>query len=111
MRIRILHFEVVERYVMRDTRWNQIWKFIMGKHESNQYHFDVKMKVDPDYYGGKLEVNDFLELPNKVRLRIWSVEREVVRAKTYKFVDQDLRRYKPMEMYLVYPRVPKRNAV
>jgi hypothetical protein len=106
MRIKILKFEVVESYVLRDTWWNKIRKFFSHNYEVDQYHFDIQMLVDPEYeaHSRRLEKFDFIELPNKVRLSIWSVDRfGMVKAKTYNLVKENLRHYHPMEMYLVYP--------
>jgi hypothetical protein len=110
MRIKIQHFKVAERYVLRtDTNiFLHLWNLITGKEDDHLYHFDCVMRVDPDYKDAarQLEINDFVELPNKIRLRVWSVDRgNIIRAKTYKMIYQDLRRYTPIEMYLVYPRV------
>jgi hypothetical protein len=105
MRIKILQFEVKEKYVHRPSTW---WQRLLGINEVDQYHFDTVMKVDPDYMATarELQVDDFVMLPNAVRLKVWSVDRfGIVKAKTYKMIVEDLRGYLPMEMYLVYPRV------
>jgi hypothetical protein len=106
MRVKILSFKVTERYVLHDSIWNKIKKFFLLEYEADKYHFDVMIKIDPDYKARRLEPNDFIELPNKIRLQVWSVDRfDLIKAKTYKFVSEDLRKYKPMEFYLVYPHV------
>lgn len=104
MRIKILQFSVVEKYVHRPSAFD-FWQRLFGK-ELDQYHFDTIIKVDPEYVktGRQLQVNDFLQLPNGVKLLVWSIDRfDIVRAKTYKMTVDDLRGYHPMEMYLVYP--------
>jgi hypothetical protein len=109
MRIQILQFKVVQTYVMRDTVLNKIWKFITQNYEHDQYHFDLQLVVDQSYklQANELQPNDVVILPNDVRLKIWYVDRFCVKAKTYKFVKADLRKYHPIEMYLVYPRIEK----
>jgi hypothetical protein len=110
MRIKILQFQVSERYILRDDTniLIRIFNFLIGRATQLLYHFDCVMKVDNDYQetARPLEVNDFIQLPNGVRLKVWSVDRfGIVKAKTYKMVEVDLRKYHPIEMYLVYPRV------
>ncbi len=106
MRVKILSFKVIQTYAMRDTFWNKVKKVLFLKYEQDLYHFDVTIKIDPDYQARRLEPQDFIELPNKVRLQVWSVDRfDLIKAKTYKFVREDLRKYKPIEFYLVYPHV------
>jgi hypothetical protein len=105
MRVKILQFSVVEQYVHRPSTW---WQRLFGLGEVDQYHYDCVVKVDPEYvkYARKLEVNDFIQLPNAVRLKVWSVDRfDIVRAKTCKMTMENMRGYLPIEMYLVYPRV------
>ncbi len=105
MRIRILQFKVVEQYVHRPSTW---WQRLFGGGEVDQYHYDCVMKVDPDYTQSArpLEVNDFVQLPNAVKLKVWSVDRfGIVKAKTYKMTPENMQHYHPIEMYLVYPRV------
>ncbi len=105
MRVKILQFNVQEKYVHRPSTW---WQRLFGVGEVDQYHYDVVMKIDLEYmqYARPLEVNDFIQLPNAVKLKVWSVDRfGIVKAKTYKMVVEDLHGYLPMEMYLVYPRV------
>jgi hypothetical protein len=85
-----------------------VWRMLIRLPIDVDYHFDVVMRVDEDYVESarQLEPNDFVELPNGVRLKVWSVDRfGIIRAKTYKMVKLDLRSYHPMEMYLVYPRI------
>lgn len=104
MRINILSFKVVERYVLSDD--NKFWKWLCGKKIHDKYHFDCVIKIDAESrikIRGLEPRKDFVELPNKVRLQIWSIEGMIIRAKTYKFIDEDLQKYKPIEMYLVYP--------
>lgn len=108
MTIKILSFTIIERYVIRDTYFNKFCKWLSGKYESDKYHYDCVIKVDESYASHTRELmrDDVLRLPNKVRLMVWSVDRfGIIKAKTYKFIEEDLRNYHPMEMYLVYPRV------
>lgn len=104
MRIGILSFKVVERYVLSDT--NKLWKWLCGKRTHDKYHFDCVIRIDAESLvkvKGLESKKDFVELPNKVRLMIWQIQGQTIRAKTYKFIDEDLQRYRPIEMYLVYP--------
>lgn len=102
MKINILQFRVLEKYVLRDTWWKKIIKLFRGHPEPDQYHFDVMMKIERPQL--PLEANRIVELPNGVKLLVWHVEREIIKAKTYKFVNQNLQGYHPMEMYLHYDK-------
>lgn len=103
MKITILQFEVEERYVLRHTYFNKIINWFLGRSEPDEYHFDVVMKVK-DSVPRNLLILDIIQLPNKVRLMVWSVDRfGVVRAKTIKLIKEDIRGYKPDVAYLVYP--------
>jgi hypothetical protein len=104
MRINILSFKVVERYVLSDD--NKFWKWLCGKRTHDKYHFDCIIRIDPESLikvRGLEARKDFVQLPNKVRLQIWQINGQTIRAKTYKFIDEDLQKYRPIEMYLVYP--------
>lgn len=109
MTIKILSFRVQQTAIMHDDLnvFQYAWRWMFDDLEV-LYHFDTTMKVDEDYIGmaRKLEVGDEVQLPNKVRLKIWSVDRlGIMKAKTTKMISEDLRGYTPIEMYLVYPRV------
>ena len=70
------------------------------------HHFDTRIKIIQPQHAKPLEVGDQVQLPNGVRLKIWSVDREnQIKAKTTKIIEEDLRGYLPLEMYLVYTRV------
>lgn len=116
MKIKILAFKVVETYTIIDTWyglwnriqekhfWTKLWMWIITPADRDEYHFDVVIKIDDQSsLPRRFKENDFIELDNKVKLVIWSVDRmDIIRAKTYKFTTEDLRRYKPKEMYLCY---------
>lgn len=103
MKINILQFRVLEKYVLRDTWWKKTIKYFKGCSEPDQYHFDVMMKIEQPTI--PLEEKRIVELPNGVKLMVCYVDRlGVVRAKTYKFVKENLQGYHPMEMYLHYEK-------
>lgn len=104
MRIEITAFKIVGRYVLSDD--NKFWKWLIGKRSKDLYHFDCKIQVKDDAIKklrGLEPRKDFFELPNKVRLQFWSINGNTIHMKTYKFIEQDLQKYTPIEMYLVYP--------
>lgn len=106
MRIEILSLQVVETVTMRDD-YNIFMRLFMKLFRIatfEEWHFDVVLKIKPHAKLNLLK-DDQIELPNKVRLTIWSVDRfNIIRAKTVRFVSQDLRKYTPIEAHLVYPR-------
>lgn len=110
MRIKILHFKIQQTFSMTENMnvFQMIWRSIFGPDIQVDYHFDVVMKIDPDYIEAarQLEKDEHVQLPNGVRLQVWSIDRgNIIKAKTYKMIQEDLRGYRPMEMFLVYPRV------
>jgi hypothetical protein len=107
MTLNITSFKVVEPYVLRDTLWNKFRKWLRDEQSHNLYHFDCEIQVDDESrlkLVGLDAYKEFIELPNKVRLQVWAINHRVLKCKTYKFVDKDLRRYHPTKMYLVYDR-------
>jgi hypothetical protein len=111
MTIKILQFQVIERYVSR-TVATKFWQWIIGRQELDQYHFDVRIRIGELPKHLKLNEKDFVALPNGVRLIIWAIDRgNMIKAKTTMMTTEDLKGYKPNEMYLVYPRLyPKING-
>jgi hypothetical protein len=104
MRIKIINFQIVETYVSRPAIV-KFWQRLFGVEELDQYHFDTRIKIDDLPNNLKLNVNDIIQLPNAVKLIIWSVDRgNMIKAKTFKMAVEDLRNYHPIEMHLVYPR-------
>ena len=104
MRIPITSFQVTERYILRDPSF---FRWLLGKHDPDEFHFDCLIYInreDTIKLRGVEERKDFIELPNKVRLQVWQVEPGKIRAKTYKFIKEDLQRYKPTDLFLVYDR-------
>lgn len=109
MRIEIIHFKVKQAYCMTEdiNIFEKAIRWMMGIEIKKEYHFDCLMKVDPNYEESarRLEVNDFVELPNRVRLKVWRIDRDTLWAKTCSYTIHDLRTYLVTQMYLVYPRV------
>ena len=110
MRIHILQFEVKQTVPMTEhlNPFQYVWRTIFGPEIEVDYHFDIQMKIDPEYeaQARKLERGDKVQLPNGVKLEVWSIDRfNLIKAKTPVMIKEDLRGYRPMEMYLVYPRV------
>lgn len=105
MTIKIINFHVVETYVSRPLIV-KFWQRLFGNEELDQFHFDVRIKIGDLPRNLKLNVNDIVQLPNSVKMMIWSIDRgNQIKAKTFKMTVDDLRDYHPIEMYLVYPRV------
>lgn len=115
MRIKIISFHVTEIVTLRDTWlalwsrlqaytfWSRVWLWLITPADQDEFHFEVTMKVEYQQMSRKLMEKDFIELDNKQRLVVWSVDRmDIIRAKTYKMTREDLRKARPKEMYLIY---------
>jgi hypothetical protein len=110
MKIKILQFKILETHVLREGFWTRLQSFFLGTEHPPEYHFEIQIQIDPwvpmgpDLKWHSLEPQDQLELPGHIRLEIFRVARDILMAKTTRFIPVDLRRSKPMEAYLVYPR-------
>lgn len=110
MRIKIINFQIQQTFQMVEgvNIFARVWRSLFGPELEVEFHFDVRIKVNEDYIdtARKLEKHDRIQLPNGVKLEVWSVDRDgLIKAKTYKYVKEDLRAYHPIEMFLVYPRI------
>lgn len=110
MTVKIINFKVQEvSQMIEDVGFIEAFvRYLLGPPLKFEYHFDVVIKVNEGYIttARKLEPGDVVSLPNKIRLKVWSVDRHgIVKLKTTAWIQQDLRDYHPIEMYLVYPRV------
>jgi hypothetical protein len=104
MTIKIINFHVIDTYISRPMIV-KLWQRIFGNEEVDQYHFDVRIKIGDLPSHLKLREKDIIQLPNAVKLMVWSVDREnMIKARTFKMVVEDLRTYHPIEMHLVYQR-------
>lgn len=96
---------MVETYISRPLI-TKLWQWLTSNQEIDQYHFDVRMRINILNPQLRLKEKDIVQLPNAVKLMVWSVDRgNMIKAKTTMMVVDDLRGYKPDEMYLMYPRI------
>lgn len=107
MRFSVLNFRVVEHHTITDRPIRRFINRLLGKKEEVLYHFDCVLIVGTE---DRLSIkrikerSDYIMLPNKVKLLVWAVDRNVIRAKTANAIDIDLRGLRPMECYLVYDK-------
>jgi hypothetical protein len=104
MKIEIKSFQVIETYISR-PRIVRILDWLLGGNELDKYHFDTRIRIGELPNKLELKINDIIQLDNAVKLMVWSIDRgNMIKAKTFMMITDDLRDYQPTEMYLVYPR-------
>lgn len=97
MKIVILKFKIMEALELRQIcPW---WKF--WTRYTPQYHYDIRMEV---FSPIPLEENDFIQLPNGLKLIIWKSQQQIIWAKTYSMTEVDLRGYRTIYAHLCYEK-------
>lgn len=107
MKLHVTEFKVTKRYVLRDTHFKTLIKWIFGKAEKPLYHFDAVITVNTTDGVGLL--NAMIKLPNNIQMVVRSVAVDpliyngfVIKVMTTKFIEQDLTHYQPKEIHLTY---------